>query len=327
MSKLGRVLCVDDEPNILRSLQWLLTKKFDVVTASSGQEALKLVKENDFDVVISDQRMPGMTGAELLREVRKISPRSMRMLLTGYSDLQAILRSVNESEVYRFIKKPWEIKSLVKITEEACGIAKSEPAPAFLETSEIKNTEESILLLDDDPEIIKGLKDAMGGKANIIQTSHLAEAVAILSDKNIGIVLANTRLGGRDITGLLKLIKHNMPDIVCVVVSDKTDAEAVIDLINQGQVYRFIPKPLKQGYIKLIIGSALHKRHELKKDPGYSKRHAVEAMSSEATGALLKEIQNLSKSVPAKSEAESIEGEGQFMQRVAGGLKRFFGRA
>ena len=65
--KKGLILCVDDEPNILRALRWLLQKEFEVVTAPSGHEALALVRQHDFDVVISDQRMPGMTGVELLR--------------------------------------------------------------------------------------------------------------------------------------------------------------------------------------------------------------------------------------------------------------------
>ena len=95
----GRVLCVDDEPNVLRALHWLLQKDFDVSTATSGQEGLKLVRESSFDVVISDQRMPEMSGVDFLREVRAIAPRAMRILLTGYSDMQAILRSVNESEM------------------------------------------------------------------------------------------------------------------------------------------------------------------------------------------------------------------------------------
>ena len=61
--KKGTILCVDDEPGILRSLQWLLQKEFDVLTASSGQQGLVLVQQNSFDVLISDQRMPGMTGS------------------------------------------------------------------------------------------------------------------------------------------------------------------------------------------------------------------------------------------------------------------------
>lgn len=126
--KKGRVLCVDDEPNIVRSLQWLLQKEFEVFTAGSGHDALALVAQHDFDVVISDQRMPVMTGVEVLREVRRMSPRTMRILLTGYSDMQAIVRSVNESEVFRFINKPWNIAELPRVVGQAVVIAKTQPA-------------------------------------------------------------------------------------------------------------------------------------------------------------------------------------------------------
>jgi DNA-binding NtrC family response regulator len=113
----GRILCVDDEPAILRSLQWLLRRRFEVSVAPGGAEALALLRDGDFDVVVSDQRMPGMSGAELLREVRRLSPRSMRILLTGYSDIQAILRSVNEGEVFRFIHKPWDVNELPEVID------------------------------------------------------------------------------------------------------------------------------------------------------------------------------------------------------------------
>ena len=86
----ARVLCVDDEPNILRSLRWLLQKQYDVDIAASGIDALTMLRKADYDVVISDQCMPGMIGSELLREVRKVAPRAMRILLTGYSDMQAV---------------------------------------------------------------------------------------------------------------------------------------------------------------------------------------------------------------------------------------------
>lgn len=325
MDKIGRVLCVDDEPNILRSLQWLLTKKFDVSIASSGQDALALVKENDFDVIISDQRMPGITGAEFLREVRKISPRSMRMLLTGYSDMQAILRSINEGEIYRFIRKPWEIKLLVELTEQACKIAKSKPAPDEDESKPLTNTDsEAILLLDDDTIIRAELSSVTGDTIEVAHTEDLAEAVAILSEQKIGVIVSNTSVAGRDVTGLLKLIKQSMPDIVCVIISDKTDVEAMIDLINQGQVYRFIPKPMKHGYIKLVITSALRKRHQLINDPGFARRHSVEIMDGEKSRQLMAEIKELAAQGQLRAKTDDV-AKNQFSQRVKGGLRRFFG--
>lgn len=323
-TKLGLILCVDDEPNILRSLHWLLGRRFEVKTAESGQAALPLVKEFDFDVIISDQRMPGMTGAEFLREARKISPRSMRLLLTGYSDMSAILRSVNESEIYRFIKKPWDMKTLVTVTEEACMIAQSEPVPDEEEKNEVASPDgEAILILDDDRLIISELETAIDKSVKIIHTENLAEAVAILSEQKIGVVISNTHIANMDVTSLLKIIKQNIPDLVCVVISEKTDADMVIDLINEGQVYRFIPKPLKSGFIKLVLSSALNKRRQLSKDPGYAKRHAVEVMSAENVKNLQDQITKMVEKSKAHHDAAGEEV--PFMQRVAGGLRRLFG--
>ena len=326
MNKFGTVLCVDDEPKILRSLQWLLNKKFEVATAASGQDGLSLVKYNDFDVVISDQRMPGMTGVEFLREVRQISPRSMRLLLTGYSDKQAVLRSVNESEVYRFIKKPWEISTLVEITLRACRIAQSarrgEKAAPGIAAQKIR---ESILLLDDDPAVIQELATAVDSNTSIMHTENLAEAVAILAEQEVGILVSNTRVQNRDVTGLLMLLKQNIPDLVSVVLSDKTDVETVIQLINQSQVYRFIPKPIRPGYMKMILDSAINKHRQLVSTPEFTARHSVEALNVELKNRLLFEIKNMAYS-PATETTKVGQGgdSSQFFDRVTAGLKRIF---
>ena len=115
MDKKEKILCVDDEVQIVISLRALLRSKYEVLIATSGEEALDILrKDNTIRVLISDQRMPKMLGAEVLREARKISPGTMRLLLTGYSDLQAIIDSINEGEVFRFINKPWNL-SLIHI--------------------------------------------------------------------------------------------------------------------------------------------------------------------------------------------------------------------
>ena len=85
-------------------------------------EALERLKARRFQVLVSDQRMPQMTGVELLREVKEISPNSVRMLLTGYSDLAAIVGSINEGEVYRFVKKPWDNAEMQKTVADAVAI-------------------------------------------------------------------------------------------------------------------------------------------------------------------------------------------------------------
>jgi response regulator RpfG family c-di-GMP phosphodiesterase len=115
MKKL-KMLLVDDEPQILESLSQLFDLDYDVLTATDGERGLKFFKKHpDIAIVISDQRMPGMKGAELLREIKVIAPDSMRILLTGYADLESVLESVNVGEVFRYVRKPWQPETLKSI--------------------------------------------------------------------------------------------------------------------------------------------------------------------------------------------------------------------
>jgi two-component system NtrC family sensor kinase len=110
----GRLLLVDDEENILRSLRRVLRhNEWDVRTASDGAQALELLGVFQPDVVISDYRMPGMNGVELLTEVKVRSPRTQRILLTGNADHLAMEEAINRSEIFRFISKPWNDAQLV----------------------------------------------------------------------------------------------------------------------------------------------------------------------------------------------------------------------
>ena len=325
--KLGKVLCVDDEPSILRSLQWLLKKEFDVTIAASGQEALELLRSNDFDVIISDQRMPGMMGSEFLREARKISPRSMRILLTGYSDLQAILRSVNDGEVFRFVNKPWNIKELPRIIADAASISKSHSneeqtsgmgASEFRDSEQLDTGEESILLIDDDPAMSQLIAEAVGPDVKITQASTLAEAVAAFDDQNVGIILSDTRVANFDTTTMLKILKQEHPDIVTVVYTATTDAVDVITLINQGQIFRFIPKPVRAVTLKQALMAAALKRRQLRASPNSAKRHMVERVADDAREHMFKTIE--------LSVASAAPGVGaSLLRRIGGSFKRLFG--
>lgn len=318
--KLGQVLCVDDEPSILRSLQWLLKKQFDVKTAASGNEALALLETNDFDVIVSDQRMPGMMGSEFLHEARRISPRAMRILLTGYSDLPAILRSVNDGEVFRFVNKPWNIKELPKIIADAASIAKSQAAESLPDTDgELDVREETILLIDDDPMMGQLIALALGSGVKVAHAASLAEAVAIFDEQNVGIIVSDTRVSNLDTTTMLKVLKHEHPEIVTVVYTATADAVDVITLINEGQIFRFIPKPVKMVMLKQALMAAALKRRQLRASPDAVKRHAVESVAEEAREDMLKTIHQSAASVPATTG-------GNLLQRVGGSFKRMFGR-
>lgn len=110
------VLLVDDEENILRSLKRLLMDEaFEVETATSGEAALKLLPElENVGLIVSDQRMPGMNGADFLGRSREIAPHAMRVLLTGYSDINATVDAINKGGACRYISKPWDDEELLQ---------------------------------------------------------------------------------------------------------------------------------------------------------------------------------------------------------------------
>jgi diguanylate cyclase (GGDEF)-like protein len=114
------LLLVDDEPNIVSALKRLFRRDgYRIVTASSGAEGLQRMTDYEVDVVLSDQRMPGMTGVEFLRRAKEIYPETVRMVLSGYTELQSITDAINEGAIYRFLTKPWDDERLRVHVQEA----------------------------------------------------------------------------------------------------------------------------------------------------------------------------------------------------------------
>jgi PAS domain S-box-containing protein/diguanylate cyclase (GGDEF)-like protein len=114
------LLLVDDEENILASLKRLLRRSgYRIVTAPSAAEGLMRLSEVDVDVIVSDQRMPGMTGVEFLRRAKELYPETIRIVLSGYTELQSISDAINEGAIYKFLTKPWEDDLLRANIEEA----------------------------------------------------------------------------------------------------------------------------------------------------------------------------------------------------------------
>lgn len=108
-----RLLLVDDEPNIISALKRLLRPdQYQIHTANSGQEGLELLARQAVDVIVSDQRMPGMLGADFLRKARQLYPDTIRIMLSGYTELQSVTDAVNEGAIYKFLTKPWEDEQL-----------------------------------------------------------------------------------------------------------------------------------------------------------------------------------------------------------------------
>ncbi|MCU6433523.1 response regulator [Undibacterium sp. Jales W-56] len=139
----AKILCVDDEPNILSSLRRLFRAKgYKVLIANSGQEGLAVMETEAVDLVISDMRMPEMDGAQFLEKVRSRWPDTLRLLLTGYADVQAIIDAINRGEIYRYITKPWDDNDIMLVVRQALERKALESEKRRLEALTLRQNDE-----------------------------------------------------------------------------------------------------------------------------------------------------------------------------------------
>ena len=107
-----KIMVVDDEPANLRLLERLFRKDHEVITAESGEEALRLLTQHDVALLVTDQRMPGMTGIELLKRTAAMRPHMVQIILTGYTDVDTLVDAINSGHVYKYVIKPWNNEDL-----------------------------------------------------------------------------------------------------------------------------------------------------------------------------------------------------------------------
>jgi DNA-binding NtrC family response regulator len=115
------ILLVDDEPEMLYSLTGLLRREFELYTAESGRAALEILQQHAIHVVMTDQRMPEMTGMQLLRRVQDVYPDAIRIVFTGYADIKAVIDGINRVGLYRYITKPWDPDELIEVLHQAAA--------------------------------------------------------------------------------------------------------------------------------------------------------------------------------------------------------------
>lgn len=115
------LLVVDDEPDVCDSVHDLLRREFRVLKATSAAEGSRALQEEDVHIIMTDQRMPDVSGVELLARVKTRNPRAVRMLFTGYADLESIIAAINQGHVYQFLKKPWQPEELQHAVRQAAA--------------------------------------------------------------------------------------------------------------------------------------------------------------------------------------------------------------
>ena len=269
------LLFVDDEARVVNLLRIIFRDKYKVITATSGAEALEIMSAVPVDVLVSDQRMPEMLGIELLNQVRQRYPQTIRILLTGYSDLSAIVGSVNEGEVFRFINKPWDQDDLQRTIADAVDAAR---ASAQTEPAALAPIDEQpeVLLIDDNERDLAAMRAVLSDEQRVECALSVPAALKVLEQRNIGVIVTEARVGSADMGSFLRALKQHYPLITTVRLTKAADADLVVRLINRAQIFRFATKPLRRSVFLLAVSAAMKEHLRYRANPSLVHRTRVE---------------------------------------------------
>ncbi len=419
MTEKGKVLFVDDEKRVLNSMRGLFRRDYELFLTTDGAEAVDLVAKHDIDVIVADQRMPGLTGVEVLGQVREVSPRTVRILLTGYADPKAIEGSINVGEVFRFLSKPCQPNLLRETVKMAIDVAQStatavrksvnlqpaplaaelpaapqpqsvavHPTPVSLEDAAASEPDHTLTppgmaeapapapvappaqVSDPNPTgehpatplaAVSGPQaEAATSKADVqnhrfaaaanddtavdleatasreqthwqdrteivmsgdtsqeVRQLDLSEALAasirsvgvavftvnpnfaesairsistdrsatlattlvkvaeVLEQKEAGVLVTDFSSDIRLLQNMIGALKRHLPELVTIVVSEHRDASDMINLINYGQVFRYVEKPIDSISLRTDVNAAVIKHLQLLEHPDLVQRHQV----------------------------------------------------
>ena len=152
------LLVVDDEPEVCDSVYHLLYRDYRVLRADSAAEAVELMSQHEVEIIMTDQRMPEITGVEMLQKIKSQYPEAIRILFTGYADLNSVIAAINQGHVYRYLSKPWQPEEL----EAAVADAAAEYSRIVQQAQELTKCRERIAQLERENQRLRELsKDKM----------------------------------------------------------------------------------------------------------------------------------------------------------------------
>ena len=259
------VLFVDDEERVTNALSHLFRDSYQVETANGGAQALEKLRAQRFHALVSDQRMPEMPGVELLRQAKGIAPGTLRLLLTGYSDLAAIVGSVNDSEVFRFVSKPWQEEDLRATVAEAVEVAialeaaAAAPAPAL--------PPDAAVLVLGEAALARAARELAKNAYKVFDAAGVDAALEVLAAEEIAALVCDLDGGGQDPAALLRILKKQSPQTQLIAISAASDSELIISLINEARIYRFLKKPVNFSLLQAALAAALGRYARMAKSP------------------------------------------------------------
>ncbi len=250
-----RILFVDDEPGVLKSMLRIFRKEnYELLTAASGRDALSILAEKPAQVVISDHRMPGMTGTELLREVKKRHPATIRIMLTGYADVDAVMGAVNDGAVYKFITKPWnddDLRLTVGLALEQYDLIQENKSLKKKTTAQKKELKQLSRFVNIHQSQLGNLLARQGH----LQQEELEKALRIQNNTHKVLPKILVDMDVVDETTIMKVIQ-NAQQINRVSPNEFSVPEALAALIPREVCEKNILVPLKKNGGQLIVAMA-----------------------------------------------------------------------
>lgn len=242
-----RILFVDDEERILRSLALQFRRQYQVLTESDPSRALQRLRSEKVHILVSDQRMPQMSGTELLAQAQQIAPDCLRILLTGYSDLDAAVEALNSGGIFRYLTKPWDQQEMVFTLRQAAEIA-ARQSLAPVSAALLQPAALNVLLLDNDAQTLAVVSEfCVAGGHRLLRVSNLGEAIDALNSQPVDLLVSDLQLAGADCSPLLKSLAQAHPRLLSLIVTPFCDTQALLKLINEAQIFRYLPKPIRRG--------------------------------------------------------------------------------
>ncbi|GAB4190704.1 MAG: response regulator [Wenzhouxiangellaceae bacterium] len=275
MDARARILFVDDEIRVLNSLRATFRHDYEISVADSPSKALDLLQQNQFDVVVSDERMPGMRGHQLLRQVRERSPATVRVLLTGYVDADALANSINEAGVYRYLQKPWSISDLSQVLQDACDISQAaEPILVDQIQADVMAKREG--RADNPPNqldlSIMGVGDHvrlgqyLPGAHFALSERSMARAVPVVMRRpDIGVMVIDLEEAGVSLSQCLAMLHEKRSDIVVIGVGALKNHHQALSLVNSNDLQKLVTSMLSREQSEALLKEVGQQHHRLRR--------------------------------------------------------------